>query len=410
MSRTRPRILFRGVRALPYGSPVDIPERYVRLCLRVDRHVDGLVEAYIGPGEWRRSIDGTEPVDPRRLRDEARSLLDEIDRADLEDDRRRWLRGQLRAVECVTARLSGAGFPWADEVERCLGVRPARTGPKAFEDVHRRLDAALPGSGGVRERFVTWDERNAIPRERVTPALERLTEILGPRAHAIASIPAAESVTYELVHGVPWLAYNWYQGEYRSHVEVNADLPISVVLLVTLAAHEVYPGHHTERAAKEAYLYRRLGRTETSVVITPAPESLVSEGLAQCALEEALGPEPFAVVADVLAGVGVRFDPAEAHEVHRAELALYATATNAAFLLHEDGASAEEVTEYLRAFALKSDDKIARTIAFLTDPASRTYVTAYPDGRRLCRDFVDRAPGNFARLLTEQLTSADLLA
>jgi hypothetical protein len=387
---------------------VDIPERYVRLCLRVDRHVDGFVDAYIGPDGWRRAAADGEPADPGRLRDEARLLLDELDRADLEDDRRRWLRGQLRAVECVTTRLSGADLTWADEVERCLGARPARTGPDVFEDVHRRLDAALPGSGGVRERYVTWDERNAIARERVIPALGRLTEVLGPRAHAVASMPAAESVTYELVHGVPWLAYNWYQGESRSHVEVNADLPISVVLLVTLAAHEVYPGHHTERAAKEAYLYRRLGRTETSVVIAPSPESLVSEGLAQCALEEALGPEPFAVVADVLAGAGIRFDPVEAHEVHRAELALYAAATNAAFMVHEDGAATGEVADYLRAFALESDNRITRTIAFLTDPASRTYVTAYPDGRRLCRDFVNRAPGNFARLLTEQLTSADL--
>jgi hypothetical protein len=32
------------------------------------------------------------------------------------------------------------------------------------------------------------------------------------------------------------------------------------------------------------------------------------------------------------------------------------------------------------------------------------------DGRRLCGDFAERAPGNFTRLLTEQLTSADLLS
>jgi hypothetical protein len=37
-------------------------------------------------------------------------------------------------------------------------------------------------------------------------------------------------------------------------------------------------------------------------------------------------------------------------------------------------------------------------------------VSAYPDGQRLCRGFIDRAPGGFARLLSEQLTTADLLA
>jgi hypothetical protein len=96
----------------------------------------------------------------------------------------------------------------------------------------------------------------------------------------------------------------------------------------------------------------------------------------------------------------LRFDPIEAHEFHRAEMALYATATNAAFMVHEDGAATEEAEEYLREWALESNDKAARTVAFATDPSSRAYMSAYTDGRRLCRDFAERAPGNFTRLLT----------
>jgi hypothetical protein len=388
---------------------MDVPERYVRLCLRVDRHVDGFIDAFIGPSDLERSVAAEEPVDPRRLGDEARLLLDGLGDADLEDDRRRWLRGQLEAIACLTGRLAGEEIGWADEVERCLGVRPARTDTDVFEDVHRRLDAALSGDGGVRDRYIAWDERNAVPGEKLVPALERLNDVLRPRAHALAPMPAEESVAYELVSNVPWIAFNRYEGQHRSRIEVNADLPISIELLVGLAAHEVYPGHHTERSAKEAHLLGDLGRLETSVVITPAPESLVSEGLASIALEAALGPDPFEVVADVLAGLDLTFDPSEANEVHRAWLALYATATNAAFMIHEDGATIDEAEAYLRRWGLESDEKTARTLAFLTDPSSRAYVPAYPDGARLCEDFAQRAPGNFTRLLTEQLTSADLL-
>ena len=197
----------------------------------------------------------------------------------------------------------------------------------------------FPGNGSLRERYNAWDANNAVPREKLVPALERLQQVLGPRAHAIAPMPAEESVSYELVAGVPWIAYNRYEGRHHSRVEVNADLPVSVALLASLAAHEAYPGHHTERVAKDAHLYRDLGRVETSVAIS-APESLVSEGIATNALDEALGREPFAVIADVLADIDLRFDPLEAHEVHEAELALYAPAVNAAFMLHEDGASA----------------------------------------------------------------------
>jgi hypothetical protein len=390
-------------------TAVEIPERYVWLCLRVGRHLDGFVDAFIGPSEMERTVEAEEAADPKGLRDEAQLLLDGLGDADLSEDRRRWLRGQLEALACVTDRLAGEEVAWADEVERCLGVRPSRTDTSASREIHRRLDAALPGAGTVRQRYNAWDANNAVPREKLVPALECLQQVLGPRAHAIASMPAEESVSYELVSDVPWIAYNRYEGRHHSRVEVNADLPVSIVLLVSLAAHEAYPGHHTERVAKDAHLYRDLGRLETSVAIS-APESLVSEGIATNALDEVLGREPFAVVADVLADMDVRFDPVEAHEVHEAELALYAPAVNAAFMLHEDGVSTDEAEGFLREWALESNERAERTVAFLMDPSSRAYVSAYPDGRRLCRDFADRAPGNFTRLLTEELTTADLLS
>jgi hypothetical protein len=388
---------------------MDVAERYVHLCLRVDRHVEDFVDAYIGPPAWQRSVASEDPVDPARLRDEANLLLDSLDAADLEPDRRRWLRGQLGAIGCITGRLAGEEFPWADEVERCLGVRPTRTDTAVIDAVHRRLDAALPGRGDLRERYNAWDVRNAVPREQLVPALERLNEVLRPRARSLASMPSEESVAYELVSGVPWIAYNRYEGGYRSRIEVNADLPVSIVLLVAIAAHESYPGHHTERAAKEARLTRALGRVETSVVVTSTPESLVSEGLAQHALGSALGPTPYEVVADALAETGVRFDPIEAQAIHEAELDLYAPVTNAAFMIYEDGAPEHEVDASLQTWGLESEERSARTVRFVADPSARAYVPAYPEGRRLCGAFAARGPGNFTRLLTEQLTTADLL-
>ncbi|MGH2539796.1 MAG: hypothetical protein ACRDGK_04700 [Actinomycetota bacterium] len=68
---------------------MDIPERYVRLCLRVGRHIDWFIDAFIGPPAWAGSVAEDEPDDPKRLRDEAQLLLDALVYADLEDDRRR---------------------------------------------------------------------------------------------------------------------------------------------------------------------------------------------------------------------------------------------------------------------------------------------------------------------------------
>ena len=379
------------------------------LCLQVGRLVDGFIDLYFGPPELAARVDSEEPLAPRALQEEAAALLDELGPAGLADDRARWLEAQLRALECVTSRLAGDEWVWSDEVERCLGVRPTFTDTSVFEEAHRRLDAVLPGPGTLRERYNSWDRDNAVPADRLVPALELLRPILRERTRAIVELPSDESVTYEIVSDKPWLAYNWYKGRHRSLVQVNADLPISVNLLADLVAHEAYPGHHTEHASKEARLYDELERVETTVAIVAAPEAVISEGIAMSAMEQALGDDAFDVVGDRLRELGVEVDTAIAAEIYRAEQLLFAVMVNAAFLIHERGASEREAGDYMRTWGLESDERAERAVAFVTDPTWRGYVPSYMEGRRLCRGFIDRAPGNFARLLTEQLTTADLL-
>ena len=60
------------------------------------------------------------------------------------------------------------------------------------------------------------------------------------------------------------------------------DLPISAHELVHLTSHETYPGHHAERACKDPQLLvRGRGLVEETLVLVPAPQSLVSEGIAE---------------------------------------------------------------------------------------------------------------------------------
>ena len=59
-------------------------------------------------------------------------------------------------------------------------------------------------------------------------------------------------------------------------------------------------------------------------------------------------------------------------------------------------------------WGLTSRRRADHLIRFIDDPVWRSYVTTYTDGYDLCRDFVDGDPARFKRLLTEQLTPADL--
>ena len=70
-------------------------------------------------------------------------------------------------------------------------------------------------------------------------------------------LPDSETINYEVVTDKPWSGFNYYLGDYRSTVAVNADLKQQMSNLPRLVAHESYPGHHTEHCRKEAGLVAR---------------------------------------------------------------------------------------------------------------------------------------------------------
>jgi len=86
----------------------------------------------------------------------------------------------------------------------------------------------------------------------------------------------------------PWSGFNYYLGEYRSTVAVNADVKQLMSNLPRLVAHESYPGHHTEHCRKEVGLVNRKGQAEQTIFLVNTPQCLIAEGLADLALYAAI--------------------------------------------------------------------------------------------------------------------------
>ncbi|MFN0155535.1 MAG: hypothetical protein ACKVUT_14270 [Gaiella sp.] len=78
-------------------------------------------------------------------------------------------------------------------------------------------------------------------------------------------------------------------------------------------------------------------------------------------------------------------------------------------MLHEDGASAAEVTAYLSRWALATPEIAAHLLRFMSDPTSRSYIITYPAGRERCEAWVGGDLSRFATLLTRQVRARDLL-
>ena len=216
---------------------------YILLGLRLGRHVDGLVDAYYGPPELKDQVDREPVADAATLVADADALLAKLDDG--------WLYDQVYGLRTYAGVLAGEQLSYSDEVEGCYGVRPQRVGTEQYEAVHDRLEELLPGDGNLAERYEAWRRSRIVPAEKVAPALRDVLSVLRERTERVVELPAGEEVVVEEVRDEPWWAFNYYLGDLRSRVVVNLDQPDLADAVVELAAHEVYPGHHTEHCVKE---------------------------------------------------------------------------------------------------------------------------------------------------------------
>jgi hypothetical protein len=389
---------------------VELAERYLLLGLRLGRLQEGLVDGYYGPESLRALAESGEPADPNELRAEANALTSEIEASDLDPGRRTWLASQAGALECVAELLSGVELDWPTKVRRCYGIEVGVTPEERFERVHEQLDAVLPGGGELADRLERWNESQQIPTEKLLDAFAAVSGELREATRSLVDLPTGEEIEVVLVANEPWGAYNWYLGGRRSRIDVNTDLTIPSHRLAHLVAHEGYPGHHTEHACKEARLVDELERPEASILLIHTPECVVSEGIAQIAVEQALGANWAARVAEILHPLGLAFDPEIASAIHDADNTLDDVAANVSYFAGEGGWTTDGLVAYQRRWALASEERAAKRVAFATHSFWGVYTPTYPVGLRLARAFAARKPGNFRRLLTEELTPADLAA
>ncbi|MGH9126346.1 MAG: DUF885 domain-containing protein [Acidimicrobiales bacterium] len=377
--------------------------------LALGRHIDGLVDAYYGPPELARRA-AEEPIrSPTELEARARHLLAALEAdGELDATRRHFLAAQVRGLRTTAARLAGQAIGYVDEVATCYGVRPEMAPEDTFMAAHRRLDEALPGSGPLAERYVTWREAQAVPADKLRPAIDSIAEDLRARTDTLWGLPEGERVDFELVTNQPWAGFNYYLGDLHSRVAINVDLPVLSTSLGHLVAHEAYPGHHTEHCRKEVGLVRRRRHLEETIFLVGTPQCLLAEGLADLGLEVVAGRRPEPVVAAHLRPLGIAYDADLVGELAEAGEALGKVRGNAALLLHDRRAGVDTVVDYLVRWSLLSKRRAEKQVQFLTDPTWRAYTFCYAEGMALCRRFVAGDPARFARLISEQLTPSDL--
>jgi hypothetical protein len=376
-----------------------ISREYVRLVLALGVHDKDYVDAYYGPDDVRKEAEAAHltldaigtSVD--RLATSLRSVP--VDGADeLSRLRHQYLEKQLAAMRARVRMLEGQKLSF-DEESRALYDAVAPTHAEAhFRDVLDRLDKRFPGSGPLVERYDAWRRAFVIPRDKLDAVFKAAIGACRERTLAHVKLPPGEQFTVEYVTNKSWSGYNWYQGNFRSLIQVNTDLPIYIDRAIDLACHEGYPGHHVYNALLEQHLVRERGWTEFTVYPLFSPQSLIAEGTANFGIDVAFpGRERVAYERDTLfplAGLDAS-RAAEYYEVQALVDQLSYAGNEAARRYINGRIDRDAAAAWLQTYALMPHDRAAQRVRFFDQ--YRSYVINYNYGKDLVRAFIESRGG-----------------
>src|SRR5262245_7662616 len=278
----------------PGKDPMDaIARDYVRLVLSLGQHDADYVDAYYGPPEWKKEVEANKPTldaiaaDAQSLARRLDSMTPPAGSDELVRLRYEYLPRQLFALRARVRMLKGERLSF-DEESKALYDAVAPTYPEShFQQILDTLEKRFPGTGPLVERYDAFRRSFVIPREKLDTVFQTAINACRARTLKHITLPSSEQFTVEYVTNKSWSGYNWYQGNYRSVIQVNTDLPIYIDRAIDLACHEGYPGHHVYNALLEKNLVRDRGWVEFSVYALFSPQSLIAEGTANYGIEVA---------------------------------------------------------------------------------------------------------------------------
>ena len=271
-----------------------VATEYVRLLLYAGQFDEDLVDAYYGPDSLKpKTMERLETEKPPydSLASEAGQLLAQLKLIPVGADsantpsRTRHLEAQLTALQTRMRLLAGEKLPFDEESKLIYDVIVPEFPDNHFDSIVTRLDSLIPGEGELFSRWKAFADRYLVSPGKIEPVLKAAIDEVRRRTREHYRLPEGERFDLELVHDVSWGAYNWYQGNYHSLIQYNADSPMRLTHAVGLAAHEGYPGHHVAGIVQDSLLYRRNGWIEFSIAPLFSPTSIFSEGLANYGVE-----------------------------------------------------------------------------------------------------------------------------
>jgi len=373
-------------------------ERYVKLILSHGEHDPDYVDAYYGPPQWREEVRAAKPsLD--HVHDAALALRDELRGKARPAERMEQLRliYVLRQTEALIARvemLQGRTMSFDEESKALYDAVAPHNDESYFQRLNEQLESELPGNGTLTDRLETFRRQFVITRDRLDAVFKSAIDACRSITQQRMDLPSGETFTVEYVNNKSWSGYNWYQGNFRSLIQVNTDLPIFIDRAIDLACHEGYPGHHVYNTLLERNLVRDRNWPEFTVYPLFSPQSLIAEGSANYGIDVAFPSDERVEFEKQSLFPVAGLDAKRADHYYRVHdlVAKTSYAGNEAARLYLDGKiNGEQAAEWLATYALMSPERARQRVRFFDQ--YRSYVINYNLGKDLVKRHVEKLAG-----------------
>lgn len=374
-------------------------QQYAKLVLALGERDADYVDAYYGPAEWREEAK-TARKQLSQIGEEAKAVLAEVQKVVPPSEalklRQTYQVHQLTALIARVSMLSGAKMSFDEESKALYDAVAPHHDEAYFAAIVADLDKELPrGPGSLVDRYQAFRKDFIIPTDKLDAVFKKAIDTARERTLAHLKLPAEETFVVEYVKDKPWSGYNWYQGNYRSKIQVNTELPIYIDRALDLAGHEGYPGHHVYNVLLEKNLVRDRGWVEFSVYPLYSPQSLIAEGSANYGVDVLFSKAERVTweKENLFPLAGIPAARADSYYKVLGLLEKLAYADNEAARRYVDGSqNFEQTAAWLQKFALATPERSLQRVRFIDK--YRSYVINYNLGKDLVRSYVEAlAPG-----------------
>jgi len=391
---------------------------FLLLALRINKHIKGYVDFYFGPKKLRKIVDTESIISPNKLLSDCITLQEKLFIQGFNKAREKYLEKMLIAMRTSIEILNGVEIPFKTEFLRQFDVILQPVDESKLENIKEELNEAYTGSGSLEERMAKLRVQRKVPEAKVFELFQKAVNITKKRTKElfVDLLPKREQIILQLVKNnkkeVKWSFYNWYLGHFRSRIELNPNYSMFWSLFLSAAAHEGYPGHHTEFIIKEQRLCRELNQFEHSLLLIHSPKLIISEGIADLAVNMLFDYREQAEISlrefcpDSSKEDSIEIIIAQNKVREKLNLFLY----NFSYHALVDQWSEEDLIRYGTNFEIYSKETILNQLKMLSNPVFSKNSFMYNIGRNIILHKYGKFPStnNFRGLLVNPILPSNL--